>query len=1487
MKRVVYLVLGALSLAGLTGLGIRLFGTGDVTNLTSSISWGLWVVVYIYFIGLSVGSFLLSSLIFAFGMHRFEKMGRIALLSALFSLGGSMIFIGIDLGKPFRFWHSLVYTHGGSVMAIVVWLYIMYFLLIALELWLLMREDLARMATESTGVRRVIGRVAAALHRLPSSEIELAGDRRRTHAWVRILSVVGIFVAVSASGGVGALFGVVGARPFWSGGMFPILFLVSALASGSALVTLLEAAFGDARDPDYVGLLKRLGEITALFIVIDMLLVTSDILTGLYGGSTDQVKAWHTVMFGRYAYVFWIGQVGMAGVFALGLLAAGIRRGSRALLGTAGAMTILGVAAIRLNIVIPGFVTPELPGLDTAYQNPRLAYTYLPSEMEWLITIGLVALGVLLFALAIEHLPVGAHVGRSASVPLIGSRSSEADDQAPVSGGLTRREMLRGGAFLGGSALVTGGGIAAVRTAKRFPDYLSPEVPYALAQPENIVYTTCLVCQVRCALKAKFQDGTLVKIDGNPFSAKHVLPNIAYDTDLEVAAAIDGKLCPKGQAGVQTYADPYRLRKVLKRVGPRGSGRWQTVDFDQAIDEIVEGGDLFGEGPVEGLRSIRTLSDRDAAAAMAADFPLLQAREMTVRQFRRKHRAHLATLIDPASPDLGPQNNQFVFLPGRINRTQVHFAKRFVTEGFGSVNVLPHTSICELSIFVNTNEMTRDLTTGKGKMHFQPDFLNSEFVIFWGTGFAEGNFGLTPMAELVTKSMTEGRLKVAVIDPRLSKSASKAWRWIPVKPGGDAALGLGMLRWIIEHRRYDHRYLEKPNLEAALADGETTSTDATHLVRTDTMMLLRAADVGISTPPPPELPPPAEPGQPILPAPLPPEYFVVMTDNGPTRHDLASGGHLEVDDTIEGIPVKSVFTLLKERALEKTLDDYAELAGVTDEAIAELAEEFTSHGKKAAIDVYRGPAAHTSGFQAVHVINALNVLIGNQDWKGGLADSGGSWDDLAEKYPHPYVFSWMNPEKQTAFGYKISREGAKYEATTLFDRDGYPAKRPWYPFAFEMYHDVVPSAEAAYPYPVKALWLHMGTPGYSVPGAAEQIRILRDPKKIPLFIVTDIVIGETSMYADYIFPDLTYLERWASPGDVPQPAAKSSPIRQPAAPPVPDEVTVAGERMPISMEAVMLAVADRLDLPGFGKHAFGPGMDLLRPEDYYLKVVANLAVGDLEDGSDAVPDADDPELAVFRAARRHLPPSVFDETAWRRAVGPKLWRKVVYVLNRGGRFGSLEDGYLGEHMGHAFGGTWHLYLERVATAIDSIRGEPFDGLPLWDSARASDGTPVDDPDFPFQLITFKESFGSQSRTPGTYWSQVSLAPENFVLIAATDAARLGIQDADLIRLTSHTLPDGTFDLGNGNRKPIEGKARVLQGLRPGVVAVSHHFGHWAYGSTDVEVDGDRVPGDPRRGRGVPVNALMRLDDHMKTGGITDPVGGSVSFYDTRVQLTKV
>ncbi len=173
----------------------------------------------------------------------------------------------------------------------------------------------------------------------------------------------------------------------------------------------------------------------------------------------------------------------------------------------------------------------------------------------------------------------------------------------------------------------------------------------------------------------------------------------------------------------------------------------------------------------------------------------------------------------------------------------------------------------------------------------------------------------------------------------------------------------------------------------------------------------------------------------------------------------------------------------------------------------------------------------------------------------------------------------------------------------------------------------------------------------------------------------------------------------------------TSKVRQPLAAPLVEEVEVDGERMPVCLEAFLIAVAKRLELPGFGEGAFGEHGDFHRMEDWYLKAVANLAVGDKP--GQAVPDASDEELRIFLEARRHLPASVFDEARWRAAVRPDLWRKVVYVLNRGGRFAPFETAHDGRHMHRRMGKMFHLFMDDVAQQRNSISGRYFAGYPSY------------------------------------------------------------------------------------------------------------------------------------------------------------------------------
>ena len=184
--------------------------------------------------------------------------------------------------------------------------------------------------------------------------------------------------------------------------------------------------------------------------------------------------------------------------------------------------------------------------------------------------------------------------------------------------------------------------------------------------PENQIYSVCQQCNTNCGIKVKLVDGMVAKIDGNPYSPWTLTPHIPYKTPLADAATIEGSLCPKGQAGIQALYDPYRLVKVLKRAGKRGENKWKTISFDQAIKEIVEGGNLFGEGQVEGLKDICVLEDSKIAKELADDAKQVAAKKMSSRTSRRSMPTTCTISSIPDHPDLGPKNNQFCLYWGRL-----------------------------------------------------------------------------------------------------------------------------------------------------------------------------------------------------------------------------------------------------------------------------------------------------------------------------------------------------------------------------------------------------------------------------------------------------------------------------------------------------------------------------------------------------------------------------------------------------------------------------------------------------------------------------------------------------------------------------------------------------------------------------------------------------------------------------------------------------
>ena len=999
----------------------------------------------------------------------------------------------------------------------------------------------------------------------------------------------------------------------------------------------------------------------------------------------------------------------------------------------------------------------------------------------------------------------------------------------------------------------------------------------------EVRYSVCRQCRSDCGIEARVFNGVLTKLDGNPYHPNTTEPHLTYSTPVEESLKFREahSLCARGQAGRQSLYDRNRVFFPLKRVGSRGSNKWKTISWSQLIEEVTNGGHLFKDVAGEESRYVEGFKD-------------------LWKEGRGPN-----TPVDPQHPDLGPVTNQFSLFWGRAEPGQSTFLTRFA-DAFGSVNAIPHVSICELSHHV----ATRQSLDGKTNM-VKPDIINADFIIWFGTDVFQANFPMQTLSRKVALASSKGGnpanlqfinrgdLKFVLVDARAPNGAARAEQFVKVKPGGDSGIVMGMIRHILENQLYNAPFLSYPSHAAAKRRGEVDFTNATWLVVEDPKHplhrkfltaeaagLARGSSRSAATPVVID----AASGRPAL------------AERSPEGSLWPSGALSFAPIRVNGIACRTGFQWLWEEARSKSSAEYAQIAGVPEPTIIDLAKEFTSHGRRAVADFYRGPVKHTNGFYTGRGIMTLNFLVGNMDWVGGTATGGAPADFMGGYKGAPYnLNAWPAPKYRVPPGVAISREGSFYENTSMYKeavaqgKSPFPAPRPWYPFGFGIWQELFAGAWYQYPYPVKILMMHEANPLWSAPpgmsGYPDEnlplFRLIKDLKKLPLFIASDILISETSSYADYIVPDTGYLEAWGALPGWPTYTMSAIGVRQPVIEPLTAK-TPGGE--PMSVEQFLIDVAKKLDMPGFGKHAFMEGGALDTREDYYLKMVANIAYypsylkrrGATLVKTGSVPDAstDLEEKAVARWKPRYG-----------RALTEAQWRKAAYVLARGGRFEDYDVGYVPatpvpKVMTHRYGQEklpCQIYNPIVGTTHNAITGELFSPVAKHEDIRFHDGTLYDSvdhvKDYPFTLITYKQPIHSKSRTWADKWL-VELMPESYAEINPMDARRLGVKDGDWVLVRSATYPQG-----------LKAPVQIMPGVRPGVVAFPAAFGRWHYNSGEWAINGTTYRGDRHLNTYTRLNAVMRLDPSLtdKAGWGTcmeDPVGGSASYYDTRVQVER-
>jgi Ni/Fe-hydrogenase subunit HybB-like protein len=319
------------------------------------LQWSVLIVLYPFITGLVAGAFILASLERVFRVHVVKPTYRLALLTALAFLIVAPLPLQLHLGHPERSFEMYLTPHRQSAMAMFGFIYLWYLMaVLVLEIWFDYRRDLVLAWQSSTGLKRR----AYGLLTLGSRNISpgaLAVDDRIGY----VITIIGIPSAFLLHGYVGFIFGSVKANPWWSTPLMPIVFLFSAIVSGIALVMLLYMALARARRlPLDMPCLDTIARYLFYAFLIDFSLEMLDLLHRIYEAD-ESFRALDFMVRTRLYTSHIVIQIVLGTLVPLALLAATqvhafSAHTRRRLYIAAGVLTLIGIFAMRWNVVIGG-----------------------------------------------------------------------------------------------------------------------------------------------------------------------------------------------------------------------------------------------------------------------------------------------------------------------------------------------------------------------------------------------------------------------------------------------------------------------------------------------------------------------------------------------------------------------------------------------------------------------------------------------------------------------------------------------------------------------------------------------------------------------------------------------------------------------------------------------------------------------------------------------------------------------------------------------------------------------------------------------------------------------------------------------------------------------------------------------------------------------------------------------------------------------------
>lgn len=381
-------ILGIMLVIGLIGMANALINGLQVTGLSDKVPWGLWITQDLSSIAMGAGAFTFSAVVYLFRIKRFEPIARAAVFVGFLGYSSAMLALAMDIGRPDRFWHPLVYWNVHSVLWEITWCVVLYSSVLVIELLPILFEN-------------------SFFDRWPN----LRQFGHKLHALTPLMAVFGLALSLLHQSSLGATYGVLSGRAIWFKPSLPVMFILSAIAGGVSLTLLITMIVGKLQNKALVSrdLQRAIARIVSIALLAYLYLKLWDWLGTSYYSQTPGTASTLARLEATtpYTQTFWWIEVFLGAVIpAVIILYQPLRRNDRLLM-VALFFVVVGVTVNRWNVTLSGLVAP--PQWSPGVLGNVVAVSYLPTITEVAVSIGVVAYSLIALTLGIRYLHIYPH----------------------------------------------------------------------------------------------------------------------------------------------------------------------------------------------------------------------------------------------------------------------------------------------------------------------------------------------------------------------------------------------------------------------------------------------------------------------------------------------------------------------------------------------------------------------------------------------------------------------------------------------------------------------------------------------------------------------------------------------------------------------------------------------------------------------------------------------------------------------------------------------------------------------------------------------------------------------------------------------------------------------------------------------------------------------------------------------------------------------